>query len=310
MTFWAYMLHCRGGSFYVGQTDNLEHRIGQHQSGLIAGFTAEHLPVTLIWSQEFPSRHEAKDAEKRIKGWSRAKKMALIRGDWDRISVLAKSKNSPSTGSGQAGKGDDEDWKTTSAGDLDLHPQTARPELVEGLFLSLLCHPNTPSLAVRQILVEVFFNEPDWVEMKFRVRGAIDQIAVPMTKSSERADRLWEATCFEMFSRNSKYESYEELNFSPSLKWAAYEFDSYRTGMRAIDALEPEIAVERGPSLLRLTARAALAEGAGPWCVALSAVIEETDGTKSYWALAHPPGKPDFHHPDCFALTLPAPDAA
>ena len=44
------------------------------------------------------------------------------------------------------------------------------------------------------------------------------------------------------------------------------------------------------------------------WAVALSAVIEETDGAKSYWALAHPPGPPDFHHPDCFALTLPAPD--
>jgi len=93
MPFWAYMLHCRGGSFYVGHTDNLELRIGQHQSGRIEGFTRGHLPVTLVWSQDFPSRIEALEAERRIKGWSRAKKLALIRGDWALISALAKSKN-------------------------------------------------------------------------------------------------------------------------------------------------------------------------------------------------------------------------
>ncbi|NJS14545.1 MAG: GIY-YIG nuclease family protein, partial [Sphingopyxis sp.] len=106
MTFLAYMLHCRGGEYYVGHTDNLEHRIGQHQSGLIAGFTADHLPVTLVWSQDFPARHEAKEAERRIKGWSRGKKMALIRGDWDRISMLAKARTVLRQASGQTGKGE------------------------------------------------------------------------------------------------------------------------------------------------------------------------------------------------------------
>ena len=98
--FWAYMLHCRGGYFYVGHTDNLEHRIAQHKSGVLPGFTADHLPVELAWSQEFPTRYEAQTAEKQIKGWSRAKKLALIRGDWPQISVLAKKKDSPSTSSG------------------------------------------------------------------------------------------------------------------------------------------------------------------------------------------------------------------
>ena len=98
--FWAYMLHCRGGYFYVGHTDNLEHRIAQHKSGALPGFTADHLPVELVWSQEFPTRYEAQAAEKQIKGWSRAKKLALIRGDWPQISVLAKKKDSPSTSSG------------------------------------------------------------------------------------------------------------------------------------------------------------------------------------------------------------------
>jgi len=93
MTFWAYMLHCRGGMFYVGQTDDLERRLAEHQSGLIAGFTRERLPVELVWSAEFPSRLEALEAERRLKGWSRAKKMALIRGDWEQVSILAKSRS-------------------------------------------------------------------------------------------------------------------------------------------------------------------------------------------------------------------------
>ncbi|WP_439569027.1 GIY-YIG nuclease family protein [Sphingopyxis sp.] len=100
MSFWAYMLHCRGGAF-SGHTDNLSYRIAQHASGTIPGFTADKLPVTLVWSQEFSTRIEALEAERRIKGWSRAKKLALIRGDWNRISSLAKGKNSPSTSSGR-----------------------------------------------------------------------------------------------------------------------------------------------------------------------------------------------------------------
>ena len=107
MSFWAYMLHCRGGKFYVGHTDDLERRLGEHQTGVISGFTADRLPVELVWAGEFPSRHEAIAFELQIKGWSRAKKMALIRGDWARISALAKSKDGPSTGSGRTDKVDE-----------------------------------------------------------------------------------------------------------------------------------------------------------------------------------------------------------
>src|SRR3546814_4084213 len=77
MSFWAYILHCRGGVFYTGHTDNLDVRIGQHQGGTMPGFTQKYAPVALVWSQEFPSRLEALEAERRIKGWSRAKKLAL-----------------------------------------------------------------------------------------------------------------------------------------------------------------------------------------------------------------------------------------
>jgi len=101
LSFWAYMLHCNGGKFYAGHTDDLEHRIAQHERGILPGFARDHLPVRLVWSAEFASREEAREAERRVKGWSRAKKMALIRGDWATISALAKSKGSPSTSSGR-----------------------------------------------------------------------------------------------------------------------------------------------------------------------------------------------------------------
>ncbi|WP_332817809.1 TrmH family RNA methyltransferase [Sphingopyxis sp.] len=89
MTFWAYMLRCRDGSYYVGHTDQLEYRIGQHQSGEIPGYTATRRPVELVWSADLPSRIEALEAERQIKGWSRAKKEALIHRDWTTIRRLA-----------------------------------------------------------------------------------------------------------------------------------------------------------------------------------------------------------------------------
>ena len=105
MVFWTYMLHCRGGAFYTGHTDDLEYRVAQHKFGKGSDFTSDKLPVELVWSQDFPTRQEAFEAERRIKGWSRAKKLALIRGDWGAVSAPAKKKNGPSTGSGRAGEG-------------------------------------------------------------------------------------------------------------------------------------------------------------------------------------------------------------
>jgi len=106
MPFWTYLLRCRGGAFYTGHTDDLERRIGEHKSGLLGGFTQDLHPLELVWTQEFVARDEAKAAEKQIKGWSKRKKLALIRGDWEDISRLAKGKSGPSTSSGQTGVGD------------------------------------------------------------------------------------------------------------------------------------------------------------------------------------------------------------
>jgi putative endonuclease len=108
MSFWACMLHCADRTFYVGHTDDLDVRIGAHQSGLIKGYTSTRLSVTLVWSDEFPSRYEALQAERQLKGWSRAKKLALIRGDWKLISALARNsreKERASTSSARTGEG-------------------------------------------------------------------------------------------------------------------------------------------------------------------------------------------------------------
>lgn len=93
MAFFCYILQCNDGSYYTDHTDNLEYRIGQHQLGAIPGYTAERLPVELVWSEEFPTREEALASERRIKGWSRAKKEALIRGDWEEIKRLANNRD-------------------------------------------------------------------------------------------------------------------------------------------------------------------------------------------------------------------------
>ena len=92
MSFWCYMLHCADRSFYVGHTDDLEVRIAQHLTGALRGYTSTRRPVTLVWCDEFPSRYEALSAERQIKGWSRAKKLALIRGDWGLIGALARNR--------------------------------------------------------------------------------------------------------------------------------------------------------------------------------------------------------------------------
>jgi len=100
MGFWIYILRCADNSYYTGHTDNFDKRIAEHQSGKVGGYTSTRLPVVLVFSQEFPSREEAKACEIQIKGWSRRKKEALIRGDWAEVSRLASSKKHPSTGSG------------------------------------------------------------------------------------------------------------------------------------------------------------------------------------------------------------------
>ena len=89
MAFYTYLLRCADNSYYTGHTDDLERRIAQHQSGAIRGYTFARRPVEFLWSQSFDSRDEALSAELRVKGWSRAKKEALVAKDWIRLSRAA-----------------------------------------------------------------------------------------------------------------------------------------------------------------------------------------------------------------------------
>ena len=126
-----------------------------------------------------------------------------------------------------------------------------------------------------------------------------------------RSDELWQHTCFEAFVRASSGDEYYEFNFAPSRQWAAYRFSGYRSGMCvAAEVDAPPIEVQSGPD--RCTLRVSLEldrlsglSRQGKWRLGLSALIEDTNGRKSYWALSHPPGKPDFHHLDCFSHELP-----
>ncbi|MCF8151461.1 MAG: GIY-YIG nuclease family protein, partial [Sulfuritalea sp.] len=122
MSFWVYILRCADGSYYTGHTDNLEGRIAQHSSGAVRScYTFSRRPLECAFSQEFASREEALASEQQIKGWSRKKKEAMIRGDWAEVSRLARSSggvfegptsrrdgplNCPSTGSGRTKSGE------------------------------------------------------------------------------------------------------------------------------------------------------------------------------------------------------------
>lgn len=125
--------------------------------------------------------------------------------------------------------------------------------------------------------------------------------------ASGRADNLWQHSCFEAFIGSTETPAYAEFNLAPSGAWAAYAFDDYRAGMRDLPLASSPLIGQPAPgqwsATLDLDGIAALI-GPAPWRLAITAVIEARDGGKSYWSLAHPAGRPDFHHADCFAARL------
>lgn len=151
------------------------------------------------------------------------------------------------------------------------------------------------------------------LRLRYAITALPHVIAVAPTAASERTDGLWQTTCCELFIRRLGSDSYIELNFAPSTQWAAYRFNNFRAGMSDLTINPP--AIVSTDSAERLTLEVVvklpleLHEAAlqfGP-----TVVVETKDGIKSYWAMSHAnPDRPDFHHGDCFALTLPPPSAA
>jgi hypothetical protein len=175
----------------------------------------------------------------------------------------------------------------------------------------LTCHPDTPVSSIDAITVHVQRSASGRLWLRYHAEVLLHALALPAPAEPSRTDGLWKATCFELFMRVPGQPDYAEFNFSPSSQWAAYHFGCYRETMRALDVDNaPDIGLDASETHFALEAVAGLpvAWRAELLEIALCAVIEETDGTKSYWAIQHPPGPPDFHHPDCFALTLAAPD--
>lgn len=139
----------------------------------------------------------------------------------------------------------------------------------------------------------------------FGVGAPPGRFVIPKLSEPWRADELWTTTCFEAFLQASGETAYREWNFAPTGNWAAYDFPSYRDGMeRAEVANPPYIRMEDNFTWWSVGATIGT-EAARHWHLGLSAVLEEQDGTKSYWALAHPDGDtPDFHAADCFVAKL------
>ena len=138
----------------------------------------------------------------------------------------------------------------------------------------------------------------------FGVGAPADRFVIPGGEPG-RADELWKTTCFEAFLRGEGEDTYREWNFAPSGQWAAYDFIGYREGSTEAEVPQPPyIRMEDNLTWFALGATIAV-DADETWQLGLSVVLEEKDGTKSYWALAHPdPDKPDFHAADCFAARL------
>lgn len=169
----------------------------------------------------------------------------------------------------------------------------------------LIPHPQTPGHAVRNVVAELSRAETGSLQVRYLIEGAIKKLKIPARGAPERADGLWQRTCCELFLSEPGVESYQEFNFSPSGAWAAYAFARYRERAADEAVLGPRILLRHNAGTLELVARIRL--GADRRLMfGISVVIEETDGALSYWALAHPGERPDFHDRRSFTLELPA----
>lgn len=176
----------------------------------------------------------------------------------------------------------------------------------------LICHPATPPFMADHIDASVEYLSEGRMSVRFELHCDTETLMLPEIDEPARRDRLWQTTCFELFIVRPDGEPYLEYNFSPSTEWAVYRFSGYRLGMAEELVFRPDITCDFSERHFGLNAHFNLPD---QWrderlAVGLAAVVEESDGTKSYWALAHPATKPDFHHRDCFAIEVEAPRAA
>ena len=178
--------------------------------------------------------------------------------------------------------------------------------MTDPVLLTLACHPQTPSRAIRGVDAVVGTAQGDSLSLTFILQGDLSGIRIPDYRSPRRAGNLWQHTCFEAFAMAEDGPGYREFNFSPSGEWAATAFRGYRDNGEPAVEPGPEIAVRRRRERLELDAEIC-AQCLPPGRLlrlGLCAVVEDARGELTYWALRHPPGQPDFHHSDAFVLSL------
>ena len=175
----------------------------------------------------------------------------------------------------------------------------------------LIVHPATPDPAVRGLEARVTWQpHPALLSLLFRLHAPTAALHVPAPRPARRADGLWQHTCFEAFIRARDAQAYHEFNCSTSGEWAAYRFASRRAGMQPAQRMAaPRIGVLRGSDMLDVNVDLDLARlddfaTATQLELGLAAVIEHTDGQRSYWALQHGAAQPDFHDPVTFIMRL------
>ena len=175
----------------------------------------------------------------------------------------------------------------------------------------LVPHPAHPPLMVRRMEARVLSIGEAWVRLRWRVDG-VTKLVIPKFGGKGRADGLWNTTCFEAFTKPPGGDAYTEFNFSPSERWAAYEFASRREGMEERPMVrEPDCTMRVGLATAIFDAAVPrISFPDPPASVGLCAVIEEEGGVKSYWALRHGGDEPDFHDPACFTANLGPPKPA
>jgi len=147
--------------------------------------------------------------------------------------------------------------------------------------------------------------------ISYELHSQLTELVIPTAASKPaRKHGLWQETCFEYFIGVKDSPQYWEFNLSPAADWNVYRFAAYRQGMEEEQAFTSlPFSVEQQSDMLRLTLEVDLAQFVSAnqiLEVAISAVVKPKEGEVSYWALAHPGSKPDFHHRDSFILELTA----
>lgn len=173
---------------------------------------------------------------------------------------------------------------------------------------SLICHPEQPNTAVEAISID-WVLQSDVLSLRYHILALCGEIQFPEFMQSARMDSLWQHTCCELFLKPKGANWYCEFNFSPSTAWAAYRFSDYRKDMGELKlSRPPQISVANEAKQFTMDVEVDLPEftRGRELNLGISAIIVDKSGIKSYWALSHPSGKPDFHHEDCFSQNLKA----